>query len=258
MVIIKIWSTLVPTQPVNIKQGQQQDRLTTCRCLWWRRHHGYWWDQRIFPGQWKNRGSRRYVSQLSAAQGTDNKRMKTWKFSDNLDLITATLEAWYWIGDSMAICWRVIDVWIKAVDLASTLIVKYFFVFLSKLFPICPTWFVFKVIFLFPLAFGKEGLRRKAEEGGSELWAGAQPLSHFPFQPRPALCQPAFQAPFFLTSFLRSPFNSPRNVVCVLQHNHCQHVRHLEQTTHTHCLFKRCAMHAGFILFNQAGPVCVV
>ena len=158
---------------VNIKQGQQQDRLTTCRCLWWRRHHGYWWDQRIFPGQWKNRGSRRYVSQLSAAQGTDNKRMKTWKFSDNLDLITATLEAWYWIGDSMAICWRV-----------------------SKLFPICPIWFVFKVAFIFPLAFGKEGVRRKAEEGGSELWAGAQPLSHFPFQPRPALCQPSFQAPF--------------------------------------------------------------
>ena len=90
------------------------------------------------------------------------------------------------------------DVWIKAVDLASKLIVKYFFVFLSKLFPICPTWFVFKIIFIFPLAFGKEGLRRKAEEGGSELWAGAQPLSHFPFQPRPALCQPSFQAPFSL------------------------------------------------------------
>ena len=53
-------------------------------------------------------------------------------------------------------------------------------------------------VFIFPLAFGKEGVRRKAEEGGSELWAGAQPLSHFPFQPRPALCQPSFQAPFSL------------------------------------------------------------
>ena len=53
-------------------------------------------------------------------------------------------------------------------------------------------------VFIFPLAFGKEGVRRKAEEGGSELWAGAQPLSHFPFQPRPALCQPSFQALFSL------------------------------------------------------------
>ena len=123
MVIIKIWSTLVSTKPaVNIKQGQQQDRLTTCRCLWWKRHHGYyWWDQRIFPGQWKDSGSRRYVSQVSAEQGTDTERIKKdWKFSNNLDIIFATLEAWYWIGDSMAIRWRVIDVWIKAVDLAST------------------------------------------------------------------------------------------------------------------------------------------
>ena len=98
----------------------------------------------------------------------------------------------------------------------------------------------------FHISFGVWQGMGEEKSGRGRLWALSRSTTLVPLSLPTTTSLPS--RPLFLPSFLRSPFNSPRNVVCVLQHNHCQHVRHLEQTTQTHCLFKRCASHAGFIL----------